>query len=216
MVGPVEPEARTRRFGRRGVVAVLDRRRRLAYLYFSINDSTMTRKAFAMAALPELLEANQRYAAGFTKGDLPLPPARKVAILVCMDARIDPARVLGLEEGDAHVIRNAGGRAGDALRSLAISHALLGTREILVIHHTDCGMVTFSNEDLRRKLTDDLGPEAGTAAAEIDFAPFTDLDQGLRDDVATIRASPLIPKDIPVTGLVYAVETGTLRQVVAA
>jgi len=169
-----------------------------------------------VAVLPELLEANQRYAATFTKGNLPLPPARKVAILVCMDARIDPAKALGLEEGDAHVIRNAGGRAGDALRSLAISHALLGTREIVVVHHTDCGMVTFTNESLRQKLTDELGPEAGTVAAGIDFVPFTDLDQGLRDDVATIRASPLIPNDIPITGFVYAVETGALRQVVAA
>src|SRR5438132_10550878 len=103
-----------------------------------------------MPVLPELLKANERYAAGFTKGDLPMPPGRHVAVLACMDARLDPAKALGLQEGDAHVIRNAGGRASDdALRSLAISQQLLGTREIVVIHHTDCGMLTFSNDDLR-------------------------------------------------------------------
>src|SRR3954470_13410030 len=109
-----------------------------------------------MPVLPELLEANKAYAASFTKGDLPMPPGRKVAILVCMDARIDPARALGLEEGDAHVIRNAGGRAKDAIRSLAISQELLGTREIVVIHHTDCGMLTFTNDVIREKLAEDL------------------------------------------------------------
>src|SRR2546425_6707141 len=109
-----------------------------------------------MPVLPELLAANRRYAASFTKGDLPLPPGRHVAVLVCMDARIDPARALGLEEGDAHVIRNAGGRAADALRSLVISEQLLGTTEIVVIHHTDCGMLTFSNEDLHNKAKQEL------------------------------------------------------------
>jgi carbonic anhydrase len=170
----------------------------------------------AMSVLPELLAANELYAAAFNKGELPTPPARKVAILVCMDARIDPAKALGLEEGDAHVIRNAGGRAADALRSLVISHALLGTREIVVIHHTDCGMLTFTNELLRKKLTDELGPTAGAVANAIDFLPFPDLDQGVRDDVAMIRSSPLIPKDIPVTGFVYDVRTGRLREVAAA
>jgi carbonic anhydrase len=125
----------------------------------------------------------------------------------------DPAKTLGLEEGDAHVIRNAGGRAVDALRSLAISHELLGTREIVVIHHTDCGMLTFSNDDLKHKLQEDLGPEAGKAAAGIDFLPFADVDQSVREDVAVIQSSPLIPKDIPIAGFVYDVHTGKLNPV---
>ncbi|MBI3938431.1 MAG: carbonic anhydrase [Betaproteobacteria bacterium] len=163
-----------------------------------------------MSVTTELLQANERYAASFTKGDLPLPPARRVAILTCMDARMDPTRFLGLQEGDAHVIRNAGGRASDdALRSLAISHALLGTREFVVVHHTDCGMLTFRNEQLQRQLRRDLGADA----SGIDFLPFGDLEQSVRDDVATIRTSPLVPKDLPVRGFVYDVRTGRLREV---
>jgi carbonic anhydrase len=163
-----------------------------------------------MAVAQELLAANARYAAGYTKGDLPMPPGRRVAILTCMDARLDPAKALGLEEGDAHVVRNAGGRAsGDALRSLAISQQLLGTREVVVIHHTDCGMQTFTNEDLRRRLQTELGADA----SEIDFLPFGDLEASVREDVATIRASPLVPRDVAVSGFVYDVRTGRLHEV---
>ena len=163
-----------------------------------------------MPVVDELLAANERYAAGFDKGDLPLPPARQVAVLVCMDARIDPAKALGLAEGDAHVIRNAGGRASDdALRSLAISHELLGTREVVVVHHTDCGMLTFTNDQIRQRLRDRLGADASA----IDFLPFGDLDRSVRDDVATIRSSPLIPDDIAVSGFVYDVRSGRLRRV---
>ncbi len=163
-----------------------------------------------MPALPEMLTANERYAAGFTKGDLPMPPARHVAVLVCMDARLHPEKFLGLEEGDAHVVRNAGGRASDdAIRSLVISYKLLGTREFLVIHHTDCGMLTFTNDQLREMLRNDLNADA----SEIDFLPFSDLDESVRQDVQTIRSSPLIPGDVSVSGFVFDVKTGRLREV---
>ena len=163
-----------------------------------------------MVVLPELLKANESYAAGFTKGDLPLPPGRKVASLVCMDARIDPAKALGLDEGDAHVIRNAGGRAAEALRSLAISQRLLGTREVVVIHHTDCGMLTFTNDTIRDQIQRELGSDAASVAAGLDFQPFSDVEQSVRDDLAVIRSSPLIPAEIPVSGFVYDVRTGKL------
>jgi carbonic anhydrase len=163
-----------------------------------------------MAVVPELLAANARYAAGFDKGDLPMPPGRRVAILTCMDARLDPAKALGLAEGDAHVIRNAGGRASDdALRSLAISQQLLGTREVVVIHHTDCGMQTFTNADLRARLRTELGADA----AGIDFLPFSDVEASVRQDVAAIRESPLVPRDVAVSGFVYDVRTGRLQAV---
>jgi carbonic anhydrase len=163
-----------------------------------------------MAALPELLEANRRYAAGFTKGSLQTPPRLHVAILTCMDARLDPARMLGLEEGDAHVIRNAGGRpTEDAIRSLVISQLLLGTREVVVIHHVECGMLSFSNDDLRQKIRADLGADA----SNIDFLPFSDLAQSVRDDVAELRRSPLLLKDAPISGFIYDVKSGRLLPV---
>jgi carbonic anhydrase len=164
-----------------------------------------------MSVTDEFLTANAAYAGSFTKGDLPMPPGRKTAVLVCMDARIDPAKALGLEEGDAHVIRNAGGRAtDDAIRSLIISNELLGTREFVLIHHTDCGMLTFTNDQLREKLHDELGVDASA----IDFLPFSDVAQSVRDDLATIRTSPLLPKEIPVRGFIYDVTTGALTEVV--
>ena len=163
-----------------------------------------------MPELPDLLAANERYATSFTKGDLPMPPGRHVTVLVCMDARLHPEKFLGLDEGDAHVIRNAGGRASDdALRSLIISYKLLGTREFLVIHHTDCGMLTFTNDQLRDMLRNDLNADA----SGIDFLPFSDLDESVRQDVQTIRSSPLIPDDITVSGFVFDVKTGRLREV---
>ena len=162
-----------------------------------------------MSVVQEFVQANEQYASTFQKGDLALPPARKVAVLVCMDARIDPARALGLEEGDAHVIRNAGGRAADALRSLVISEELLGTKSVVVIHHTDCGMLTFSNEDIRAKIQQDLH----TSADNIDFLPFSNLEQSVRDDVAFLRESPLIAKDIDISGFIYDVQNGKLLPV---
>src|SRR5216683_2690053 len=155
-----------------------------------------------MSVVDEFRKANEAYASNFQKGHLPMPPARHVAVLTCMDARLHPARFLGLDEGDAHVIRNAGGRASDdAIRSLVISQQLLGTNTVLVIHHTDCGMVTFSNEDLRARLKQELHVDAG----DIDFLPFRDLEQSVRDDVAKIKSSPLIPDNVEVSGFVYDV-----------
>jgi carbonic anhydrase len=166
-------------------------------------------KEARMALLDEIRAANDDYAAEFTKGDLPIPPGRKLAVVACMDARLDPAKALGLEEGDAHIIRNAGGRAADALRSLVISQRLLGTQEVLVLHHTDCGMLTFDNATLYGICQEQLGADA----SDIDFLPFSDLEQSVRDDVELIRSSPLIAKDTNVTGFVYDVKTGKIQEV---
>src|SRR5256885_11707337 len=157
--------------------------------------------------LTEVLSANEAYASTFgEKANLALPPARGFAILTCMDARLDPAKYAGLSEGDAHVIRNAGGRASDdAIRSLIISYKLLGTREFAVIHHTDCGMLTFSNSDLRGMLKRDTGSDA---AEQIDFLPFSDLNASVTDDVKRIREHRLIPNDIAVRGFIYDVKSG--------
>ena len=159
-----------------------------------------------MSVIQEFLDANAAYASTFHKGDMPMPPASKVAVLTCMDARIVPSRILGLEEGDAHVIRNAGGRAEDALRSLIISEQLLGTTSIVVIHHTDCGMLTFSNADLHQKLQKELNADASA----INFLPFKDLEMSVRDDVAFLKASPFIPENIEVSGFIYDVGNGKL------
>lgn len=162
-----------------------------------------------MAVTDELLENNKAYAAQFASGDLPIPPGRQVAVVACMDARLIPSRILGLEEGEAHIIRNAGGMAKDALRSLVISQRLLGTNEVIVIHHTDCGMLTFKNEDLYAKVREDLDADASS----IDFLPFQDLEQSVRDDLALLGSSPLIPDDVSIRGFVYDVKTGKLQEV---
>ena len=164
-----------------------------------------------MAVRDEVLEANRSYAQSFDKGDLPTPPSRRLAVVTCMDARLDPAKFLGLDEGDAHVIRNAGGVVSDdALRSLIISHWLLGTEEALVIAHTGCGMLTFTNDDIRAKLAD----ETGADASGIDFLPFPDLDGSVRASVERIRSSDLLPDGFNATGYVYDCSTGSLREVV--
>jgi carbonic anhydrase len=179
--------------------------------------------------LNEVLEANQRYSASFgDKGKLALPPARRFAILTCMDARMDPAKFAGLAEGDAHVIRNAGGRASDdAVRSLVISYKLLGTREFFVIHHTNCGMEFFTNEVIRGLLdhsleTADLTPSGfrdvgkgpGSRAGEfIEWLTIADPVQAVIDDVNRLRNHPLIPRSIPIYGYVYNVTTGELVEV---
>ncbi|MGD9695900.1 MAG: beta-class carbonic anhydrase [Thermoleophilia bacterium] len=182
-----------------------------------------------MSVLNEVLSANEAYAAGFgDKGDLALPPARRFAILTCMDARLDPAKYAGLAEGDAHVIRNAGGRASDdAIRSLVISYKLLGTREWFVIHHSDCGMEFFTDEVIRGLLANSLetaalGPEgfhdvgAGPGSPEanyIDWLTIADREGSVVEDVARIRNHPLVPGEIPIYGYVYDVRSGRLIEV---
>ena len=162
-----------------------------------------------MTAIDELLANNEAYAARFDKGDLPLPPARKLAIIACMDARLSPYAMLGLKEGDAHVIRNAGGVVtDDEIRSLAISQRLLGTEEVMLIHHTGCGMLTFSDDDFKASIQQDVGIEPAWAAEA-----FSDLDEDVRQSIARIKASPFIPNKDHVRGFVYEVETGRLREV---
>ncbi|KAL3963073.1 hypothetical protein ACCO45_000077 [Purpureocillium lilacinum] len=156
-----------------------------------------------MSVAAEFEAANQKYAASFAKGGLPLPPA-----VACMDARLDPAKILGLEEGDAHVIRNAGGRTIEALRSIIISQQLLGTREIAIVHHTDCGMLTFSDEDLRSKVRSELAENVDHFA----FLPFSDLKASVQDDIQILKKSPLV-LDVPITGYIYDVKTGKIDKV---
>jgi carbonic anhydrase len=162
-----------------------------------------------MSMTDELLQNNDAYAASFDKGDLPLPPAKKTAVLACMDARLNVYGVLGLSEGDSHVIRNAGGVAtDDAIRSLAISQRLLGTEEIILIHHTDCGMLTFTDDDVKAQIQADVGIKPPWA-----MEAFSDLDDDVRQSVARIKASPFIPHTDQIRGFVYEVETGRLREV---
>jgi len=157
----------------------------------------------------ELLQNAAQYAEQFDRGDLPLPPAKGVAVLACMDARINPYGILGLSEGDAHVIRNAGGVVtDDEIRSLAISQRLLGTKEIILIHHTDCGMLTFSDDDFRRQVEQDTGIKPNWAAEA-----FDDLEGDVRQSIARIKSSPFIPNKESVRGFVYDVKTGRLDEV---
>ena len=162
-----------------------------------------------MTVTEALLDNNAAYVSDFDKGNLPLPPARKLAVLACMDARLDPAKVLGLEEGDAHVIRNAGGVVSDdAVRSLAISQNLLGTEEIVLIHHTDCGMLTFTDDELAAKLEAETGHKPEWRAHA-----FDDLEGNVRTSIEKIRSSPFLPNTDKLRGFVYEVETGALREV---
>jgi len=185
-----------------------------------------------MSVLDEVLAANDQYAAEFgEKGELALPPARHFAILTCMDARLDPAKYAGLAEGDAHVIRNAGGRASDdAIRSLVISYKLLGTAEWFVIHHTNCGMEFFTDEVMRGLLSSsletaalgadgfsDVGAGPGSSEGKyVDWLTIADQTQSVVDDVERIRAHPLVPAGIPIYGYIYDVATGRLVEVPAA
>jgi carbonic anhydrase len=162
-----------------------------------------------MSATDELLANNESYAASFDKGDLPLPPAKKLAVVACMDARLNVHALLGLEVGDAHVIRNAGGVVTeDEIRSLAISQRLLGTEEIILIHHTDCGMLTFTDDGFKADIEADTGIRPSWAAEA-----FPDLDGDVRQSIARIKASPFVPRKDSVRGFVYDVHTGKLREV---
>jgi carbonic anhydrase len=157
----------------------------------------------------ELLANAERYAAAFDRGGLPMPPSRRIAVLACMDARLNPYGLLGLSEGDAHVIRNAGGVVtDDGIRSLAISQRLLGTEEIILIHHTDCGMLTFKDDDFRREIQRDTGIKPEWAAEA-----FDDLEEDVRQSIARIKASPFIPKKDRIRGFIYDVESGSLNEV---
>ena len=162
-----------------------------------------------MTATEDLLRNAENYAKTFDLGDLPLPPAKQVAVLACMDARLNVYGLLGLQEGDAHVIRNAGGVVtDDEIRSIAISQRLLGTKEVILIHHSDCGMLTFNDEDFRRQLHEETGVEP-----EWDAEAFTDLETDVRKGIARIRDSPFIPEKGSIRGFVYDVHTGRLDEV---
>ncbi len=162
-----------------------------------------------MSATDELLRNAEAYAERFERGDLPMPPARRVAVVACMDARLNPYGILGLTEGEGHVIRNAGGVVtDDVIRSLAISQHLLGTEEIVLIHHTDCGMLTFRDDEFRRQIQRETGIKPEWAAEA-----FDDLDDDVRQSIARVRASPFIPHKENVRGFVYDVTDGHLREV---
>ena len=164
-----------------------------------------------MSITDRLLEANSAYAEKFDLGNLPIPPAKKVAVVACMDARLTVEELLGLETGDAHIIRNAGGIVTeDALRSLLISHYLLGTEEFLVINHTDCGMLTFKDEELLNRLEEETG---STAVVPGHFHAFSDLERNVRRQVARVKSHPWVPDSIPVRGFVFDVKTGRLNEV---
>jgi carbonic anhydrase len=162
-----------------------------------------------MTVTDELLQNNERYAESFDKGDLPLPPSKGVAIVACMDARLNVYGMLGLEEGDAHVIRNAGGViTDDEIRSLAISQRLLGTHEVILIHHTDCGMLTFTDDELKGQIQEEAGIKP-----HFPMESFSDLEEDVHQSIARIQASPFIPHKDSVRGFVYEVESGRLREV---
>ncbi len=177
-----------------------------AYTFFEQN---LDEEVDDVSVTDELLQNNERYAESFDKGDLPVPPGKHVAVVACMDARLNVYGMLGLEEGDAHVIRNAGGViTDDEIRSLMISQRLLGTREIILIHHTDCGMLTFSDDELKAQIQEDVGIKP-----HFSMESFTDLEDDVRQSIARIQASPFIPYKDSVRGFVYEVETGRLREV---
>jgi carbonic anhydrase len=162
-----------------------------------------------MSAIDDCLANNAKYAAGFAKGELPMPPAKQIAIVACMDARLETGALLGIAEGEAHVIRNAGGVVtDDVIRSLAISQRLLGTREIMLIHHTDCGMLTFTGSELKQAIQKETGIRPSFAMED-----FEDIEDDIRQSIARIQSSPFVVRKDQIRGFVYEVETGRLREV---
>ena len=163
-----------------------------------------------MSVIDEFLSNNEPYASQFSKGSLPMPPAKQIALVVCMDTRLETGALLGLAEGDAHVIRNAGGVVtDDVIRSLTISQRLLGTREIMLVHHTDCGMLTFNDADLKQQISEDTGFTPPFA-----MEAFSDVDANVLESIARVKASPYIPYKDQVRGFVYDVKSGLLREVI--
>jgi len=164
-----------------------------------------------MSVIEDVIKANESYSQSFTLEDLPMPPGRKLAVVACMDARVTVEELLGLKTGDAHIIRNAGGIVTeDVLRSLIISHHLLGTQEFILIHHTDCGMLTFEDEELRAKLQQQTGTDAGVP---VHFHAFSDLEEDVREQARKVKSHPWIPEHIPVRGFIFDVKTGKLNEV---
>ncbi len=162
-----------------------------------------------MSATEQFLTNNKNYASGFSKGSLPMPPAKKIAVVACMDARLETGVLLGLAEGDAHIIRNAGGVVtDDVIRSLTISQRLLGTLEIMLIHHTDCGMLTFTDAELKQQILDDTG-----VRPPFSMESFNDIDASVCESILRVKMSPYIPHKDHVRGFVYDVENGSLREV---
>ena len=167
-----------------------------------------------MTIVPEIIRGNAKYARQFSTGRLTMLPSRKVVILTCMDARIEPLRVLGLNEGDAHILRNAGGRVSEAIRSIALSQEFLGTREIVLLHHKNCGLLGTSNEQIRERLGNALGADAAAAAEQIDFEPHADVAQKLKCEIALLKQSPRIHPETPISGFIFDETTGRIEHVV--
>ena len=166
-----------------------------------------------MTIVPEIIRGNEQYARQFSTGHLTMPPSRSVVILTCMDARIEPLRALGLHEGEAHILRNAGGRVSDAIRSLALSQEFQGTREIVLLHHKNCGLLGTSNEQIRERLGTSLGADAAAAAEQIDFEPHADVVQKLKCEIDLLKQSPLIHPETPISGFIFDETTGRIEQV---
>ncbi|KAF8918218.1 carbonic anhydrase [Mucidula mucida] len=175
----------------------------------------LTRPSLSTSMSTTFVERNEQYAASFDKGSLPMPPSKHLLVVTCMDARINPAASLGIELGESHIVRNAGGRVKDAIRSIVVSQRLLGTREIAVFHHTDCGMTTFETPQLREIVKkDDASPAVAELVDDFDFLEFSNLELSVREDVEYLKKNPLLLKETKISGWIYHTETGKISRVV--